>query len=332
MAMLTELNAIFISSIAYIAMQENGFAFNFGYEYTGGTVSAATTGGVVFVQLLLELTTEVFVDHVAMKAEVQAHDIPVTYFYRILQTPFAFSFHACNVLATTVLTLYSFMPYPHAFACASPDVCADDCWKKGAGLEQVFNHTCTSLGNETVAASRQRSGDDIFRDVDLETVFLGIISLGAAVAAVWVSTVMMKKQRRLGAAENKVHAFTQHVAALEHELALTKKQHDQVEAAMRELNDRVNGVGRFQIPYSDIERTKKLGSGTFGDVWLANYTHMHVTAPVAVKKLKAERIDSFMLRKFQDEVELMSRLEHANIVGFVGMPVKLFFTGHYISD
>ena len=75
------------------------------------------------------------------------------------------------------------------------------------------------------------------------------------------------------------------MAAMAHELALSKKQKDQVEAAMKELNEHVNGVERFQIPYRDLVRRTKLGSGSFGDVWLAEYTHHHVSAHVAVKKL-----------------------------------------------
>ena len=103
------------------------------------------------------------------------------------------------------------------------------------------------------------------------------------------------------------------VRRLEAELALTQAQRKSIEEAMDELRMEV----KWRYAYKEIRRLRKLGSGTFGDVWLA-YDYRQGT-PIAVKKLKAERLTKAILRKFREEVQLMSGLAHPNITRFVGM-------------
>ena len=86
---------------------------------------------------------------------------------------------------------------------------------------------------------------------------------------------------------------------------------------------------QYAIPYERLILERKVGSGAYGDVWRARYARLDVV--VAVKKLKAASVTKWGLDKFQDEIELMSRLEHENIVQFIGMvPVEAFFLRNFL--
>ena len=64
---------------------------------------------------------------------------------------------------------------------------------------------------------------------------------------------------------------------------------------------------RSKIAASELEfDNRSLGSGTFGDVWLATY---HGT-PVAVKKLHRSKLDEANLKAFRKEFELQLSLHH----------------------
>ena len=51
------------------------------------------------------------------------------------------------------------------------------------------------------------------------------------------------------------------------------------------MQSHMDGVHKFRIPFDDLAQRRKLGSGSYGDVWLADYTRVGVQ--VALKKLKA---------------------------------------------
>jgi hypothetical protein len=62
-----------------------------------------------------------------------------------------------------------------------------------------------------------------------------------------------------------------------------------------------------------VKRTRLLGSGASGEVWLASYFN----EPVAVKSLKQASVD--MAQQFVAEVKLVLTLSHPRIVGIVGV-------------
>ena len=101
-------------------------------------------------------------------------------------------------------------------------------------------------------------------------------------------------------------------------LQLTEEQKGAVESMLEDMRVRMEMLPQpHHIPFDHLVVRKKIGSGTFGDVWLA--LHTRDNANVAVKKLKAEKVEQHMLKRFRDEIILMSRIEHPRIVRFVGM-------------
>ena len=70
------------------------------------------------------------------------------------------------------------------------------------------------------------------------------------------------------------------------------------------------------IKHSELEIMDKLGSGAFATVYLAKYKGREV----AVKMLKEEHLSkSSEVRLFMDEIGLMKKLQHENIVELIGM-------------
>eukprot|EP01126_Amoeba_proteus_P040412 TRINITY_DN430_c0_g2_i2.p1 TRINITY_DN430_c0_g2~~TRINITY_DN430_c0_g2_i2.p1 ORF type:complete len:147 (+),score=19.05 TRINITY_DN430_c0_g2_i2:67-507(+) len=63
---------------------------------------------------------------------------------------------------------------------------------------------------------------------------------------------------------------------------------------------------------SEIEKSKKLGQGQFGEVWMGKCRG----ADVAIKYLK--HFDSSMKEEFIAEVEIMAQVTHPNIVLLLG--------------
>eukprot|EP00475_Leptophrys_vorax_P008101 TRINITY_DN15202_c0_g1_i3.p1 TRINITY_DN15202_c0_g1~~TRINITY_DN15202_c0_g1_i3.p1 ORF type:complete len:708 (+),score=134.10 TRINITY_DN15202_c0_g1_i3:223-2346(+) len=74
-----------------------------------------------------------------------------------------------------------------------------------------------------------------------------------------------------------------------------------------------------KIRFSDIKLGKKIGDGTFGEVYEASLW----SQPVAVKimRIKSEESNkaNSQLRKFQKEVNIMKTLRHPNIVEYMGI-------------
>ena len=72
----------------------------------------------------------------------------------------------------------------------------------------------------------------------------------------------------------------------------------------------------------DINYAKKLGEGGFGVVYQGQWQMV----PVAIKQLKATRLNSEALADFQEEAQRHGLLRHPNIVMLFGVCVE---TGHY---
>ena len=222
------------------------------------------------------------------------------------------------------MVLYSFMVHPSMFLCDSPAVCENACYTKTVSLLRVFNDTCTASAvgvNGTSAAAaaalEAAAAKDMFEGVDTSSLLLGATTLVGACLVMYLVATKIRHRKRVAAILRQNNSFRERNLRLARELALTKSQKEEVEAAMGELRARMDGVHRYTIPFSDFAQRSKLGSGSYGDVWLADYTRLGVQ--VALKKLKVERIDKTMLRKFQNEIEIMAPLEHDAIVRFIGM-------------
>ncbi|CAK4614005.1 hypothetical protein LEN26_007542 [Aphanomyces euteiches] len=71
----------------------------------------------------------------------------------------------------------------------------------------------------------------------------------------------------------------------------------------------------YRLDISHVKRSRQLATGGFGSVWLG----MYLGEPVAIKVMAEGRLRlAPVVQKFIDEVKIMAKLDHANIVRFIG--------------
>ena len=78
-----------------------------------------------------------------------------------------------------------------------------------------------------------------------------------------------------------------------------------------------NFRGNFKIDFDEIELKEKIGSGGFSDVHFAKWKG----TIVAAKVLRVQRVSKRRLREFTDEIFVLCKLDHPNIVNFIGASV-----------
>lgn len=86
----------------------------------------------------------------------------------------------------------------------------------------------------------------------------------------------------------------------------------------------------WEVDASLLKFENKVASGTFGDLYKGTYCSQEV----AIKVLKPERIDADMLREFSQEVFIMRKIRHKNVVQFIGActePTKLCIVTEYMA-
>ncbi|KAF0689706.1 Aste57867_18867 [Aphanomyces stellatus] len=75
------------------------------------------------------------------------------------------------------------------------------------------------------------------------------------------------------------------------------------------------GLLKSKVDYADIQYTRKLSKGAFGEVWLGQYQGNYV----AIKQILEERkTDAKEIECFVAEIKLMANFKHPNIVDFLG--------------
>ncbi|KAG0583370.1 hypothetical protein KC19_3G131200 [Ceratodon purpureus] len=70
----------------------------------------------------------------------------------------------------------------------------------------------------------------------------------------------------------------------------------------------------WEIDISQLKCNKKVASGSFGDLFRGTYCGQDV----AIKILKPERLNENLQREFQQEVFIMRKVRHKNVVQFIG--------------
>uniref|UniRef100_A0A5B7C1E8 non-specific serine/threonine protein kinase n=1 Tax=Davidia involucrata TaxID=16924 RepID=A0A5B7C1E8_DAVIN len=75
-----------------------------------------------------------------------------------------------------------------------------------------------------------------------------------------------------------------------------------------------DGGDVWEIDASLLKFENKVGSGSFGDL----YRGIYCSQEVAIKVLKPERVSEDMLREFAQEVFIMRKIRHKNVVQFIG--------------
>ena len=71
---------------------------------------------------------------------------------------------------------------------------------------------------------------------------------------------------------------------------------------------------RFKLDFSKIEVGRTLGEGSFGTVVQGTYKGLDV----AIKLVRATKVDEGTVRAFMDEIRIMAPLQHPNLVGLHG--------------
>ncbi|KAJ8764236.1 hypothetical protein K2173_005976 [Erythroxylum novogranatense] len=75
-----------------------------------------------------------------------------------------------------------------------------------------------------------------------------------------------------------------------------------------------DGTDVWEIDPNQLEIGNKVASGSYGDLYKGTYCSQEV----AVKVFKPERVSAEMLREFSQEVYIMRKIRHKNVVQFIG--------------
>lgn len=75
-----------------------------------------------------------------------------------------------------------------------------------------------------------------------------------------------------------------------------------------------DGTDDWEIDHSQLKFGHKVASGSFGDLFRGTYCGQDV----AIKVLKAERLNKDLQREFAQEVYIMRKVRHKNVVQFIG--------------
>lgn len=80
---------------------------------------------------------------------------------------------------------------------------------------------------------------------------------------------------------------------------------------------------KWELMHEDVEMTKKLGEGAFGEVWKGKLLKVHDASGqpvlVAVKTAKLEAMNKEQIKELMREARLMRNLDHINVVKFYGV-------------
>ena len=94
------------------------------------------------------------------------------------------------------------------------------------------------------------------------------------------------------------------------EAKYTRVELERAEQTVEELSN------IWSVDNDKVDFRQRIGKGSFGDVWTAEYRDQIVA--VKVLKIKAEDCTDEQLQDFRDESELLRSIFHANIVRFIG--------------
>ncbi|BAF25744.1 serine/threonine-protein kinase STY46 [Oryza sativa Japonica Group] len=91
-----------------------------------------------------------------------------------------------------------------------------------------------------------------------------------------------------------------------------------------------DGASEWEIDVKLLKFGNKVASGSYGDLYRGTYC----SQDVAIKVLKPERINADMQREFAQEVYIMRKVRHKNVVQFIGActkPPNLCIVTEYMS-
>lgn len=80
------------------------------------------------------------------------------------------------------------------------------------------------------------------------------------------------------------------------------------------LSSTISNPDDWEIDSSQLKLTSKIANGSFGELFRGTYCGQDV----AIKVLKPERLSDNLQREFQQEVSIMRKVRHKNVVQFIG--------------
>lgn len=133
--------------------------------------------------------------------------------------------------------------------------------------------------------------------------------------------------------------------ALEKEILMSKEQYWSKELSVSAVTNHnpartetvsnaveipTDGTDVWEIDTRQLTIGEKVGSGSFGDLYKGTY----FSQEVAIKFLKPERVNKEMLKEFSQEVYIMRKVRHKNVVQFMGactLPPNLCIVTEFMS-
>ncbi|XP_050228101.1 serine/threonine-protein kinase STY17 isoform X2 [Mercurialis annua] len=96
--------------------------------------------------------------------------------------------------------------------------------------------------------------------------------------------------------------------------AMSKQIETRAESSPDHIEIPTDGTDVWEIDSNQLRIENKVASGSYGDLYKGTYCSQEV----AIKFLKPERVSSEMLREFSQEVYIMRKIRHKNVVQFIG--------------
>ena len=80
-------------------------------------------------------------------------------------------------------------------------------------------------------------------------------------------------------------------------------------------------IKQYELPNERITVNEEIGEGFFGKVYKGEYRaeNSDKTMLVAIKMIKNETVDDQFLYDFDREIKILSKLDHRNIIKFLGV-------------
>ncbi|XP_068639775.1 serine/threonine-protein kinase STY46-like isoform X2 [Aristolochia californica] len=116
-----------------------------------------------------------------------------------------------------------------------------------------------------------------------------------------------------------------------HKVAAVKEQgRTSIASVPEHVKIPTDGTDVWEIDIRLLQFENKVASGSYGDLYRGTYC----SQDVAIKALKPERVNADMQREFAQEVYIMRKVRHKNVVQFIGActrPPSLYIVTEYMS-
>lgn len=283
-SMIAELVAICVRVATILLFWRHRYIFNI---HGAVDQEGELNKGLLFINLILELTSEYLVDNLAIKNELE-HDIPLKkVFTRMLRWEISV-LYTFMVLASVLITLCTFMSLPTFIFCTSPNPCSCN----GAGFA-IYNSFCinrtSNASNTSVAmhlAEREESNPLVYLDQDdLVTVVVALVSLLCFMAVMQASSQALKRRKEclrvlalddevaravnmLGEQKDEIEAMRNQIKSKDNKIKQYKLQLASLSKAIKEVFEEGGSqLDQVKVDYNNLTFVKALGEGAFGSVW-----------------------------------------------------------------